>query len=308
MRAAREWPLWSTTARLVVTDADELDAALEIADRELGAIDAACSRFRTDSELAHAAPHLPEGVEVSALLALLVRRAIDAAEATEGAVDPTLGYALDAVGYDRDIRLIVEDGRPVRAIVAPRPGWRSVTLLGRVLRVPAHLALDLGATAKAVAADRTAARVADELGCGVLLSLGGDLATAGPAPTGGWRIHVQDLPGDPAADILLEGGAALATSSTRKRTWRRGGEAMHHILDPRTGRPAEPAWRSVSVAAISCWAANTLSTAAIVKGADAVPWLAGLGADARLVALDGSVTTLGGWPAESADVTRAGAA
>lgn len=298
MRATREWPLWSTTARLVVTEPDELDAALEIADRELTAIDEACSRFRTDSELAHAAPHLPDGVEVSALLAQLVRRALDAAEATGGAVDPTLGYALDAVGYDRDIRFVEEDGHPVRAVVAPRPGWRSVTLRDRLLRVPAHLALDLGATAKAVAADRTAARIADELGCSVLLSLGGDLATAGPKPDGGWRIRVQDLPGDPAADILLEDGAALATSSTQKRRWRRGGQPMHHILDPRTGRPAEPVWRTVSVAATSCWAANTLSTAAIVRGADAVAWLSGLGADARLVASDGAVLTLGGWPAE----------
>jgi FAD:protein FMN transferase len=185
----------------------------------------------------------------------------------------------------------------VRAVVSRRPGWRSVQLDGRLLRVPAHLALDLGATAKAVAADRTAARVADELGCGVLLSLGGDIATAGPSPAGGWRIRVQDLPADPAQQVLLGAGLALATSSTQKRRWQRAGETMHHILDPATGRPAVASWRSVSVAATTCWAANTLSTAAIVRGPAAVDWLASLGADARLVAPDGAVITTGGWPA-----------
>jgi thiamine biosynthesis lipoprotein len=298
--SAVSWPIWSTEARLVVDEPDELMAAAAIADRVLGEIDAASSRFRFDSELSRAAARLPQGTEVSAVLALLVRRALEAAALTDGSVDPTLGYAMDAVGYDRDIRFIEEDGRPVRAIVSPRPGWRSVTLEGRELRVPAHLALDLGATAKAVAADLTAARIAEELGCGVLISLGGDIATArGPAghtPVDGWRIHVQDLPDDPACEVMLDPGSAMATSSTQKRRWRKAGERMHHILDPTTGRPAEAVWRSVTVAATSCWAANTLTTAAIVRGADAPEWLAAIGAPARLVAHDGAVLTLAGWP------------
>jgi thiamine biosynthesis lipoprotein len=298
--AAVSWPLWSTEARLVVDEPDELMAAAAIADRVLGEIDAASSRFRFDSELSRAAARLPKGAEVSATLALLVRRALEAAALTDGSVDPTLGYAMDAVGYDRDIRFIEEDGRPVRAIVSPRPGWRSVTLEGRELRVPAHLALDLGATAKAVAADLTAARIAEELGCGVLISLGGDIATArgpaGRAPAEGWRIHVQDLPDDPSCEVMLDPGSAMATSSTQKRRWRKAGERMHHILDPRTGRPADAVWRSVTVAATSCWAANTLTTAAIVRGAEAPEWLTAIGAPARLVAHDGAVLTLAGWP------------
>ena len=128
------------------------------------------------------------------------------------------------------------------------------------------------------------------------MSLGGDIATAGPAPDGGWQIRVQDGPDQPYAAVTLPGGAALATSSTHSRRWRSAGELVHHIIDPRTGRPAAPVWRTTSVAAFTCVRANTLSTAALVRGAAAVAWLRELGAPARLVAADGTVVTVGAWP------------
>ena len=174
------------------------------------------------------------------------------------------------------------------------PDWRSVRLRGRELTVPDGVLLDLGATAKAVAADRAAARVFSELGVGVLVALGGDIATAGPAPEGGWRILVQDRPGDPSCTVRLPAGAALATSSTASRTWGRPGELLHHIVDPRTGRPAPRVWRTVSVAAYSCLRANTLSTAAIVRGHDA-PSVLGA-APSRLVTPTLNVVHSGGWP------------
>jgi thiamine biosynthesis lipoprotein len=152
--------------------------------------------------------------------------------------------------------------------------------------------LDLGATAKAEAADRAAAKVAERLGVGVLVALGGDIATAGMAPARGWEVLVQDRPGDPACTVRLPAGAALATSSTVARSW---GEALHHIVDPRTGRPAAPVWRTVSVAAYSCRRANTLSTAAIVHGHGALDVLGR--APSRLVTPDLDVLRLGGWPA-----------
>jgi thiamine biosynthesis lipoprotein len=71
---------------------------------------------------------------------------------------------------------------------------------------------------------------------------------------------------------------------------------MHHILDPRTGRPAESEWRTVSVAARSALDANIASTTAIIRGQRAPGWLAQLGLPARLVAVDGSVTTIADWP------------
>jgi thiamine biosynthesis lipoprotein len=170
-----------------------------------------------------------------------------------------------------------------------------VHLRGRELTVPTGVLLDLGATAKAVTADRAAARVTAELGAGVLVALGGDIATAGPGPDGGWRVLVQDRPGDPQCIVRLPAGAALATSSTVARTWGRPGELLHHILDPRTGRPAPRVWRTVSVAAFTCLRASTLSTAAVVRGHAAPDVLSGV--PARLVTADLDVLLLGGWPA-----------
>jgi thiamine biosynthesis lipoprotein len=296
--ATSDWSLWSTTARLVVTDPELLDAARAIVDSETALIEQASSRFRADSELSSIADRLPDGVEISEALVALIRAALIAAELTEGAVDPSLGRAMDALGYDRDIRLVLDDDGPVRAIASERPGWKRITLDGARLTVPRGLRLDLGATAKAVAADRAADRIARELGIGALVSLGGDIATAGPAPRGDWQIDVQDLPADPSCRISVGGGTAVATSSTQRRTWRRGGAKVHHIIDPVTGMSAPSLWRSASIAGPSCLVANALSTAAIVWGASAPQRLASHRLPARLVTADGSVIVLGGWPAE----------
>ena len=167
---------------------------------------------------------------------------------------------------------------------------------GSSVRLPDGVLLDLGATAKAVAADRCAHRVHAETGSGVLVNLGGDLSTAGPTPDGGWQVLVQDTDDDPPCSITLGGGTGLATSSTRRRQWRHNGDLVHHIIDPRTGRSAEPVWRSVSVAASDCLTANALSTAAIIRGHRAPDWIAGLGIPARFVDQGGAVRTVGGWP------------
>ncbi len=175
-----------------------------------------------------------------------------------------------------------------------------------MLAPPARL--DLGATAKALASDRAADAAARAAGCGVLVSLGGDVAVRGPAPGDGWPIGVADdhRARGPVPTVLVRGGG-LATSSTTQRRWRRGGQVVHHILDPRTGLPPEPVWRTVSVAAASCVAANTFSTAAIVWGAEAPDRLRGV--PARLVGEDGDVVTTGGWPPDPipAEATLAGA-
>ena len=125
---------------------------------------------------------------------------------------------------------------------------------------------------------------------------------AGPAPDGGWRIRVQDVtgapgdpPGGPYALIAIRDGG-LATSSTAARRWQRGGDVLHHILDPRTGLPAEPVWRTVSVTAGSCADANAASTAAVIRGHRALGWLGQLGLPARLVDATGVVFTVAGWP------------
>jgi thiamine biosynthesis lipoprotein len=295
-----QWPVWSTTARVAVTDPAALAAARDIIERALAAVDLAASRFRADSEVRLLAASGGRPVEVSPLLADLVRAALEAASSTDGDVDPTLGADLAALGYDRDIGLVrAAADRPVTVRATRRPSWQDVILDGTLVRVPAGVVLDLGATAKAVTSDRCAALAARRTGAGVLVSLGGDIATAGPQPDNGpWQVLVQDREADPAVTVSLPAGAALATSSTASRTWRSGQLDLHHVLDPRTGMPVPVVWSSVTVAAWSCLQANALSTAALVRGEPAVPWLRELGAPARLVRPDGATVVVGAWPAE----------
>ena len=297
--ASTDWDLWSTRARLVVTNPAMLAQAREVVDSYLAKVDDAANRFREDSEISRLTDR-PGPVTLSPTLTHLMTEALAAAELTDGDVDPTVGGAVRRLGYDRDLRLVTDDGGPVRAVVRAVPGYRSLALQGSRLRVPAGVELDLGATAKAVAADRCAALVHGALGTGVLVSLGGDIATAGPAPAGGWQIHVQDRDEDPWTQITLPAGAAVATSSTVSRQWRRGGETMHHIVDPRTGRPAVRVWRSVTVAADTCARANAVTTAALVRGERAVDWVRGLGLPARFLRADGALVLTDGWPAEVA--------
>ncbi|MFJ8023138.1 FAD:protein FMN transferase [Streptomyces sp. NPDC096311] len=306
--AAADWRALGTSVRLVTTDPVLLDSCNLLLARHLAEVDAACSRFRPDSELVALDQARGRPVRVSPLLAEALAVALRAAAATDGAVDPTVGSAIAALGYDRDFRLVQDDGRPIRLTVRPVPGWRAVTLdrATDTVTVPAGVRLDLGATAKAWAADKAADLLAEAAGCGVLVSLGGDTAVAGEPPAGGWRIRVQDAtgpvdetpaPGTYATVAIRSGG--LATSGTTARRWRRGVHDLHHIVDPYTGLPAETPWRTVSVAAATCADANAAGTAALVKGEGAQRWLAGLGLPARLVANDGTVVTTPGWPASA---------
>ncbi len=293
--ATTEWQRWSTDMQLVVTDPASLADARREVDAELDAIEAAASRFRPDSEISALATAPGQPTEVSDVLADLLDAALAAARMTDGDVDPTVGRALITLGYDRDFDALAQQA-PLAGSATIPARWSMLTLQGTTVTVPPGVVLDLGATAKAVAADRCAQRVALATGSGVLINLGGDIATAGPTPEGDWQVLVQDDDADPASSIGLPGGAALATSSTVRRRWRRGDDLVHHIIDPRTGLSADPVWRTVTVAAQTCFAANTVSTAAIVRGRRALEWIAALGMPARLVDSDMVVHTVGGWP------------
>jgi thiamine biosynthesis lipoprotein ApbE len=300
------WNAIGTEIRLIVTDGTQLGSATAMLTEDLAALDTACSRFRPDSELMQVDASAGQPIRVSPLLAGAVRAALRGARLSDGDVDPTLARAMESLGYDRDFASVPTEGGRLRVTVRHTPQWRQIKLdeATGMLTVPVGARLDLGATAKAWAADRSAERIARVLGCGVLVSLGGDIAVAGAVPDGGWSIRVQDVTGDPftsaegpVGTIAIRAGG-LATSSTTSRRWQRGGNVLHHILDPRTGHPADSGWRTVSVAAGSALDANIASTAAIIRGDGAVGWLARLGLPARLVAVDGSVTTVAGWPGE----------
>jgi len=380
--AARDtFGVFGTTATLLVTEPAALAAARRLADAELAAVDLACSRFRADSELSALNAAAGASVRISELFAELLAEALRAARLTDGAVDPTCGGALAALGYDRDFSLVKSSetaasgtapgapgtpgspgtpgtsgtagtpgtsgtvgtaGTPETSGTAgtagtpdtsgtagtagtlgtpgtsgtlgtlgtagtpgtagsPVPGWRNVLLESDPprARLTGGAQLDLGATAKARAADRGAEIIARQLGCGVLVSLGGDIAVAGPTPAGGWQVRVTDDhaagPDAPGQTVAISSGG-LATSSTMVRAWARGGRRMHHIIDPATGEPARSCWRTVSVAAGSCTDANIACTAAIIRGASALAWLGDLALPARLVRENGSVQTTAGWP------------
>jgi thiamine biosynthesis lipoprotein len=297
--ASATWRALGTTAVVMTDRVAALPAARAAVVRELDAIDRACSRFRPDSEISRVNAAQGRRTAVSPLLVEAVLTALRAARLTEGDVDPTIGGALVLAGYDRDFDAIRTSARPLKAVRAP--GWRVVEVdpEAGTLRVPAGVVLDLGASAKALAADRGARQAAQATGCGVLVNLGGDLACAGPAPDGGWRVRVTDdhaAPPDAPGETVLVTTGALATSSTALRRWRRGDVTVHHILDPSTGAPTAGPWRTVSVAAATCVDANTATTAAIVRGESAMAWLEQLGLPARLCRHDGSVVRLAGWP------------
>jgi thiamine biosynthesis lipoprotein len=285
-------------ANTVVVDAEgALPAAGRIARAEVDALDRACSRFRDDSELSAVNRSAGLDVPVGALLLDVVESALRVSAATRGLVDPTVGLALCALGYDRDFRQVV-DGRPRVVRLVPAAGWRGVRVDRRrfTVRVPRGGQLDLGAVAKAFAADRIAQRVRAATAANVLVSLGGDLAVAG-APPGGWPVGLaDDHRGSATGPTVAIGDGGLATSSTVVRRWRAGGRELHHIVDPRPGRPAPDRRRPVTVAAATCVDANAAATAAVVLGGDAEAWLESLGLAARLVARDGSVTATSRWP------------
>lgn len=294
------FPALGTSVVVLATDGSRLDLVRATVEDEVSAIDAACSRFRPDSELQRVNSAGGRPCRVSTLLIEAVQAALWAAEATNGDLDPTIGEVMEVLGYDRDFAELPPDAGPI-VRVGRVPGWRRVCVDRHrsSLRVPRGTVLDLGATAKALAADRAAVRAADLAGCGVLVSLGGDVATAGEAPESGWSVRVADShaagPTDEGQTISIVTGG-LATSSTTVRRWQRGGRPVHHIVDPRTGLPATEVWRTVSVAAASCLDANVAATVAIIRGEAAPAWLSLLGLPARLVRGDGSVLRLCDWP------------
>lgn len=299
-----------TNAAVAVSEPWAADLAETLLLDELRALDAACSRFRPDSEIWRLYRSAGSPVLVSELLFDVVRAACAVAADTGGAVDPTVGGALEVLGYDRDFSLLGGDDASLETepVPVPVPGWWTVELdeARHTIRLAPGVRLDVGSSAKAWAADRIASAVADRTGVGALVSLGGDVSIAGPVPAGGWPVGIavdSATTLDEADVVVALSGGGMASSSPRTRAWTRGGRQVHHIVDPRTGDCASDHWRLVTVAAPTCGEANALSTAAVVWGPDAVGELVHRGHPARLVSHDGVVTALNGWPSDRAKPT-----
>lgn len=236
------------------------------------------SRFRSESELSAVNRRTERILEVSTLFARACEIALQAAEATGGLVDPTLGEAVEAAGYDRDFAELVDDLPPPGP---PRPGrWPEVKLVDRMLFRPAGLRLDLNGVVKGLAVDAAVALLPGD----GFVSAGGDVAVRGGA--------VVELPGH--RSLLLRSGG-IATSGSTTRRWLRGGESQHHLIDPRTGRPSDSCWAEVSVAAGSCIAADIAAKAAFLLSAGGPDWLDARGLPGLFRAPDGSLTENRSW-------------
>jgi thiamine biosynthesis lipoprotein ApbE len=293
------------SVRVVVTNLARLAAAKAAVDRCLAEIDLAASRFRDDSELARLNAAIEQDVVVSPLLARALAAALRGARLSGGAVDPTVGSAIKLAGYDRDFAAVPADGIALELVVHMIPGWQAIRFdeAARLVRIPRGVVVDLGATAKALAADLAAAAALGAAGSGgVLVSLAGDIAVAGEPPEEGWLIQASEdsnAPIEAGEETISIRSGGIATSSTTVRRWTRGGAVLHHIIDPATGLPVDGPWRTASVVAATCVDANIASTAAIVMGTAAVPWLEAHALAARLVGRDGRVTRVAGWPSPS---------
>jgi FAD:protein FMN transferase len=242
--------------------------------------DARFSRFQESSEL-NRVNAVPLGLTlVSEEFASMLSLSIDAANATDGLVSPSVGGAVLAAGYDRDFARLPDDGDAVEPVRVP--SHRSLSLRGRMLLRAEPVVLDLNGVVKGRTVDDAVALVGDGW-----VSAGGDLATTVPVVVG--------LPGGGAV-TLRRGG--LATSSVARRAWLRGGVRRHHLIDPRTGSPSASPWRDVTATATSCAAADVAAKAALLLGREGPDWLDARGLPGRFVTHDGTVKVNGRWRGE----------
>jgi thiamine biosynthesis lipoprotein len=282
----------------VGADADAMEQLGALAADALESREARWSRFRATSELCRLNDAQGAPVVLSGGTFELIARAVDAWRATGGRYDPTVLAALEGAGYDRDFEAVPPAGAPVPRAAHEVPGCAGVELdaLVSAVRLPRGVALDLGGIGKGFAADEVSAELlaAEVAGVrGVLVNLGGDLRARGEAPAPhGWVVDVDDPLATGRTGLLAFGEGGVATSTRLRRAWSRGERALHHLIDPRTGEPAQSGLASVTVVAGEAWRAEVLAKAAFVAGRDD---------GARLVA-DAGVTGL--FVTDEADVVE----
>lgn len=292
-RDALTWRALGTYVYLAA-EATELKAAGALAAAVLDEVDAACSRFRPDSELSRLNTHPGQCVPISPLLRGALQVALEAAQETDGLLDPTIGAQVRAIGYDRTFSLVPAESAEAAHAPVPSGTWRDVQLTEEGVTIPPRTLIDLGATGKAFAADLVAAVLAVEVAGPCIVSVGGDLRVSGrtSAP---FTVAIGHRADEPAqATITLHEGA-VATSSRSARRWVRGGRQWHHIIDPRTGAPAEGPWQTVTAYGHTAVSANSASTTALILGTDALDWLSARDVAARLVDDEDRITTTPMW-------------
>ena len=295
-----------TTARLYYTDGiaglDQRMCAL------VDGLEGSWSRFVEDSEVSRLNKAAGTPMVVGPRTLLLVERALQASRLTRGWFDPTLLHELTRAGYDRPFADLTPPGLGPLVLTVDRradPGeavrlheWDAVA--SRVLvdhdtatvTLPGDAAFDPGGIGKGLAADLLVQAATDGGATAVLVDLGGDIATAGRAPVGGWQVEIEN-PFDRSESIAtahLPWGA-IATSSRSRRRWRGpDGSERHHLIDPTTGEPSTSDVAAATVIAGECWLAESVAKAAVLAGLETGLDLVGsLGLHALLVDADGTL-------------------
>jgi FAD:protein FMN transferase len=239
--------------------------------------EAAFSRFRPESELSRLNRSARRELEVSPAMGAVLREAVGAARETDGLADPLLLDALEAAGYDRSFDPAnppAGTSRPAR--IDAKPDWRAIQIdrSGMKIELPDGGKLDLGGIAKGWAADTAAARLTRA--GPALVDAGGDISTPGPMADGSpWPVGVANpfSYGDVLCTIALWDGG-VATSGRDFRRWISGGRPLHHIIDPRTGRPAETDVLTATVIASNACHAEAAAKAALILGSECgIDWL-----------------------------------
>lgn len=228
-------------------------------------IEAALSRFREDSELCRLNLQSGAWIPVSQTMYANIAQAVEAARLTDGLVTPLVLNALVGAGYVHSFDVVPS---PVRtAPSSPARPWQAIRLDGSARRVWLPDQIDLGGIAKGW----TAQRVADRLATygAVLVDLGGDMVARG----GPWPVQVEDpLHPDTQFTTLAVSDLAVATSGIDFRRW---GPDLHHIIDPRTGRPASTDVVSATVLHPDAVTAEAFAKAVLMQGSHAgLAWLA----------------------------------
>jgi len=233
------------------------------------------SRFKPDSELSRLNRSAGSTRRVSPLLFDVVEAAVWAASITGGIFDPTLLKAMEAIGYDRSFEQISagpggEATAPARRTSARGQYWAvDLDRSRQEITLPSGVGLDLGGIGKGWTVDRAADWLA---GHGpFLINAGGDLYAYGTPPgQAGWSIGVAD-PWEMERDSVRVQvrQMAVVTSTISRRRWQRGEQAMHHLVDPRTGQPAATDAVSVTVIAPRAALAEVYAKAALILGVEA---------------------------------------
>ncbi|HEV7534855.1 MAG TPA: FAD:protein FMN transferase [Acidimicrobiia bacterium] len=246
------------------------------------------SRFLPDSEISGLTRKAGVWVRLSTDSVLLVERALEAWRLTVGRFDPTVLGAVIRAGYDRSFELL----NVGQAADSPLTvGAAGIEVDGDRVRLPPGVGFDGGGIGKGLAADLVVAETLAAGAAGACVNLGGDLRVAGrPPDEPAWTVAV-DHPGSPEPLALLGlRDGAVATSTTLRRRWTARGQERHHLIDPWTGAPSTTDLTLATVVSVDAWVAEVLAKAVLLRGsAQAFELVAGLGADALTVDLDGAV-------------------